>query len=151
MSLQSTIMKPKSNVWMYRIVLVCVLVVVAVFGTWYLQEQTTEQDGSKEIFFKSVDLSLSGTPSLNQPVELTCTVIATPFMGSNSSIKILLPDGFELVSGNLSWKGYIEKNNTVQVKAIIKAVETGNWMIGAWAGPSWNEKYDRANLYVSVS
>lgn len=104
-----------------------------------------------EVFFERVDLSISGTPLLNKPIELACIVTATPHVGSDSSIQILLPDGFELISGDLSWQGYIAKEQTVELKAIVRVIETGDWLIGAWAGPSWNPEYDRANLYVSVT
>jgi len=96
------------------------------------QEKTT----SYPRVFEELNLSIQGTPLLDQPVELTCFVKTTPYMGMNTSIEIILPEGFEFVSGNLSWSGYIAKNDTAQVKATIKAVKTGNWIIGAWAGPS---------------
>ena len=46
------------------------------------------------------------------------------------SVSIDLPEAFELVSGNLSWVGDIAIGNKVEViKAVVKAVKTGNWTI----------------------
>jgi hypothetical protein len=50
----------------------------------------------------------------------------------------------------LSWEGYVGPNAIKEIRVNIRAVEKGDWVIGAWAGPILNVKFDRANLYVSV-
>ncbi len=43
-----------------------------------------------------------------------------------------LPEGFELVSGNLSWYGPAETTE-VNLKATIRAVKDGEWELAGWA------------------
>jgi len=73
--------------------------------------------------------SLSNAPALNETAELTCVINARTAI-RNMSVEINLPEGLELVSGNLSWHGNISYGDEVEVtKAVIKAVEIGNWTI----------------------
>jgi hypothetical protein len=100
-----------------------------------------------------VDLSISNAPALNETAELTCT-IASVFDAPNTTAQITLPDGFELVSGDLSWQGDIAPNGQESFNFSIRTVETGNWTIEADAGyfPDENSWYgDTDRLYVSVS
>jgi len=77
----------------------------------------------------------------------------------NISIEIRLPEGFELVSGELSWFGDISSGDELEViRATVRAVKTGNWTIesrcainpekqcGISVVPGWHPA-----IYVSVS
>lgn len=90
---------------------------------------------------------------MNQPVEITATVIP-PLNVSDSTVEILLPEGFELVSGNLKWQGYLKENEAVQIEGTIKAVKTGTWAIQFLATanpPTGFNALETKFLYVSVS
>jgi len=101
-------------------------------------------------FPQKISLSISNLPALNQTAILTCKILSKEEV-SNTTIKIDLPEGFELVSGNLTWK---DSDGNVTVKA----VKTGNWTITASANhyvftdegvlrPSWGSE---ARIYVAV-
>ncbi len=80
----------------------------------------------------NLDLSISGKPSLNQIVVVTLT--ATPKVEApNSTLEILVPKGFVVVSGDIFWKGTIDKGATISLSAQIKPVKTGHWTIEATA------------------
>jgi hypothetical protein len=100
-----------------------------------------------------VDLSISNAPALNETAEITCTITSV-FDAPNTSAQIILPDGFELVSGELSWQGDIAPNGQESFKFTIKSVKTGNWTIKAKAGYLFGEDGWYGNLdylYISVS
>ncbi len=124
----------------------------------------SDQEGVDH-FFKNVELSFSDEPVLGREVTLTLSVTA-PEMNEESwksvlsqdgtyperyYTEIILPEGFELVEGNLSSESYTSPGETEEFSVEVRAIEEGNWQIGAWAGPAANRKFDRDNLYVSVS
>ena len=90
--------------------------------------------GIEQIFQK--ELVLFESPSLNKPVGISFTVQAeiAPKRPVNGTVRILLPEGFELVEGNLSWKGEMKRGEIITLNATIKAVKTGEWTIQAVAG-----------------
>lgn len=81
-----------------------------------------------------VNLSISEPPALNETAELTLSVTTVRDV-SNISVKIMLPEGLEILSGDLLWQGKLAKNQKKSVHANVKAVKTGNWtIIGAATG-----------------
>ena len=128
------------------------LAVVAILGSLVLlghQQKKPLEEGSTfneyPKFLEEFNLSVQGTPLINKPVELTCRVKQTPYVSRNISIEVILPEGFKLVSGNLSWHGYLAGNDIVEVKSIIEAIKIGNWTITAKTSP-----FQATNLYISV-
>jgi len=120
---------------------------IALYGP---QKTPLEQDIAMESmeyprFFKEFNLSIEGETLLYQPVELICRVTQTPYASGNISIEVILPEGFELISGNLSWHGYLAANKTIEVKSIIRAIKVGNWTITAKTRP-----FQATNLYIHV-
>ena len=101
--------------------------------------------------FKPFELNFSEPPEFNKPVELTMNVVEGGFPFPNATIKIYLPDGFELVSGDLEWQGDLTKDVPVQLKAVVKPVKTGDWVIEAQIIDRGEGKRVRTALYVSVS
>lgn len=55
-----------------------------------------------------VKMDLDGVPALNRPVNLRVT-IASLMDVKNATFRIFLPEGFELVSGDLVWHGDLQK------------------------------------------
>ena len=101
--------------------------------------------------FKPFELNFSEPPEFNKPVELTMNVVEGGFPFPNATIKIYLPDGFELVSGDLEWQGDLTKDVPVQLKAVVKPVKTGDWVIEGQIIDIGEGKRIRTTLYVSVS
>jgi hypothetical protein len=99
----------------------------------------------------SVELSIVGVPSLNQPVELTLAI--TPAVDApNTTAQIILPEEFILIEGHSTWEGDIDKDDTFTLTATIKAVEEGDTIIQAHVlsgEPSYRFGKDDT-LFISV-
>jgi len=71
-----------------------------------------------------------GAPPLNQTAELTCTIITHRLTMKDMNLEIVLPDGLELINGQLSWTGVPPVDGSIQIiNAEVKSVELGNWII----------------------
>jgi len=99
-------------------------------------------------FGTTAEILLSHVPKLNEETQLTFTVGVMPQVNrtfEDLSAQVILPDGFTLINGDLSWQGDLEPGETVQITSTIKAVQTGELTIGA----SVKGAFDY--LYVTVS
>lgn len=100
-----------------------------------------------------VMLSLSELPLLGKPVEVTATFSIREQLNRdlpNSAIEIILPDGFEFVSGDLKQIVDIMRGTDIRLKATIKSVKTGKWEISARA-LSTRGQGGGAVLYTTIS
>jgi hypothetical protein len=99
-----------------------------------------------------VELSLSPVPRLNEVGELRC-VVTSVFKASDVRVEVKLPDGFALVSGDLTWQGDLTADGKVEVIANIKTVKLGSWVIEGEAGYSFTGGMylDRDRLYITVT
>ncbi|MBI2836275.1 MAG: hypothetical protein HYX85_01090 [Chloroflexi bacterium] len=71
-----------------------------------------------------------GAPALNREARLIVTVSAREMRAKSMRANLRLPEGFELVSGNLSWMGDVAQGNKVDViTAIVRAVKEGSWTL----------------------
>ena len=102
----------------------------------------------------TVELSFpEGAPPLNQTRELRCTIKTLRIgIDPHVDINIQLPDGFELVSGELSWAGTVPEDSSIDVvSAVVKSIKVGNWTIDethnieVYSGPGGGR------IYVAVS
>jgi hypothetical protein len=109
-----------------KIILVLFAVLIAVILAGCVQEKAVPSAPIE------VCLAISNAPALNQTAELTCTITSRED-APDTTAQIKLPEGFELISGNLTWKGDLEKNSQKSFKATVKSVKTGNWAIEAIA------------------
>ena len=99
----------------------------------------------------SVEVSLTGVPSLNNPVQLEL-VAATSSDAPDAVIRLLLPEQFELVSGQLSWEGHIHVDDTIRLQATVRATEEGQYVIkGSGRAVASYRFGDNDFLYVTVS
>ncbi|MFH1181720.1 MAG: hypothetical protein V1702_02060 [Candidatus Woesearchaeota archaeon] len=98
---------------------VALILIIAIAGCSPIQPRQTEKWSPME-----ATLSLSGKPLLNTPVTLTLNFKSLA-NGSNTSAKIELPEGFELVSGNLEWHGNLSKNEERKIEAVVKSTKVG--------------------------
>ena len=96
----------------------------------------------------TAELSLSHAPKLGEEAQLTFIVSVMPQLNrtfKDLSAQVVLPEGFTLVSGDLSWQGDLEPGQAVQITSTIKATKTGNWSIGG----SIKGAFDYLYVYVS--
>lgn len=80
-------------------------------------------------------MSFSTPPILNQPVQLFYKLVPQedfdweslgPPGSLSVRLSIQLPSRFELVEGPLEWQGVVNKGDTIEMKATVKAIEKGN-------------------------
>ncbi len=86
-----------------------------------------------------VKLSFSEPPVLGKPVQFTATFnLSKDYVRDVPDVdaSIILSEGFERVDGSLEWKGDIVRGQTYPIKATIKSVKTGTWLI---SGEAWSE------------
>jgi hypothetical protein len=76
-----------------------------------------------------------GAPLLNKQAELLCTVDTdheTDISGMSLRVSVDLPEGLQLVSGNLSWEGQVvayPNGSFPTVRAIVRSDKKGKWQI----------------------
>ncbi|MDI6916316.1 MAG: Ig-like domain-containing protein [Thermoplasmatales archaeon] len=100
----------------------------------------------------SINLSISNAPHINQTANIICTLFSHTVI-PNTNAQILLPEGFALVDGNLSWQGNLTPEDKVELNATIKSVENGNWAIEAYMQydtPNGSIIGGRDYLYLTV-
>lgn len=101
----------------------------------------------------TVQLILSKIPELNERVDLTF-VIQSIEDAPGTKASILLPEGAELIEGELDWEGDLVANTPLELKASIRFTSLGNKTIEAKAlsqlenGDIWG---DAAYLYLSFT
>ncbi|UCH51916.1 MAG: hypothetical protein JSV54_04005, partial [Chloroflexota bacterium] len=113
----------------------------------------------------AVELSLSNAPKLGYSAELIF-VMTSRKPTDNLTIEVTLPEGIERVSGDLYWHGDIPEGGTrnednwdekiehkVVLRAVIKAVKSGDWVIQARASyyPYGYLHNEADNLYLQVT
>ncbi len=100
-----------------------------------------------------VELYFNGTVQKNNPVNLTMNAKAWSDL-PNTTLTIILPEGFELVSGNLSKRVNISKHESSSLIVTVKAIKTGNWTIhGRAQSIQYNGRYVTGNgksLHIQV-
>jgi hypothetical protein len=105
----------------------------------------------------AVALSISGSPVLNQIVEITADitfnitgVVGAPPILLTSQIR--LPDSFELVKGELIKSFNLSNGETIKHKISVRVVNAGNWTITANAQSfePYGEVGGIDGLYISV-
>ena len=126
-----------------------------------------------------VELSISNAPALNETAELTC-VVTSVRDAKNSTVRIELPEGFILVSGDFTWAGdiivpeeeklkhprppsdcsgpecnrlwreYEYPKGRVEFSAVVKAVKVGHWNISARARGEGIPGGGIDRIYISV-
>lgn len=92
-----------------------------------------------EVFFPH------GAPKLNDTADLKC-VLNCSDIWDNLTVKLVLPEGFVQVGGDLPWAGNMPEEGSIGVKttnatsggsrmftAFVKAVKVGDWTLGAVA------------------
>ena len=71
-----------------------------------------------------------GAPPLNHDARLVSEVRTRSMRAKNIRVEIILPEAFEVVSGNLSAEGDVDEGKKVEfISAVVRAVKKGSWAI----------------------
>lgn len=104
--------------------------VIAVFILLFggcLHNKDKSQDYHLEDYYRG-DFAVTGEPKLNQEVKITFTIHPV-LEAPNTTIKIDLPEGIELVQGDLTWEGDVNPDEIVSVIITVKPVREGQFEI----------------------
>ena len=112
------------------------------------QDKGAETAVALEDYFRG-DFSVTGEPVLNQDVEIVFTV--NPVLKApNTEIRFYLPEGIELVQGDLTWKGDIKKDELVQIKITVKPIQEGQWIMHSYVESVFSSKRKEHYTYYLV-
>ncbi len=75
------------------------------------------------------ELKISGKPSLNQNFKLIYKIVSRREATNDVHVKIELSKNIEIVSGNLEWKGSLEKDIPKEIEVELKVVKIGQYEI----------------------
>jgi len=97
-------------------------------------------------------LSLSDKPVLNTPVTLTLS-FKSATDAPNTNAKIELPDGFELVSGDLNWQGDLSADKEQKIEVIFKSTKVGYYQLKGSAISTQGSSYfgDNDNINIEIT
>lgn len=110
-----------------------------------------------------INKGISGTPA-SSPVDLVLTInqfsddktseitakigkregYSNPVNWNDVKAEIILPEGLELLEGNLNWQGSIVGDDVKEFTIKVKAVKDGEWIVKANA----NYTIDKDNYWV---
>jgi hypothetical protein len=102
----------------------------------------------------NAQLSFSEPPILGKTVQVTATFnLEIDYQDApNITARIILPEGFEKIDGDLEWQGDFIRGNTYTLSARIKAIKTGTWKIAAQASSGKSDGMGGyRELWVKVS
>ena len=116
-------------------------------NNWYDPAQTRVISSAQNNEMIESDLFFSSLPKLNEEITLTYTLTPQIDLADSQKTQVIInypSKGFEIINvefppwteiyedeGQLTWKGSIEGNQTVQIKAVVRAISTGNGFIYA--------------------
>jgi subtilisin-like proprotein convertase family protein len=99
------------------------------------------------------DLSISNTPLLNQTFNLTLAL--NPVMDVSVNTKIKIPNGVNVISGELDWNGVIKGNDLVSRSLLLKAVKAGYYEFTVTTKGKTSEgdniRQEHSSIFISVS
>jgi hypothetical protein len=111
---------------------------------------------SAETLPMKANLYFSEIPSLNKPVQLSAKFVSNSAeftqIVHDVTYRIILPEGFEIVNGDIESISDFDPNSSYSMKVTVKAVKTGNWDIEARADYNFTGGHLGGNghLYVSI-
>jgi len=66
---------------------------------------------------------------------------------TTTKVRIFLPEGIELVQGDLQWQGDIQQDEVVQVKMIVKPVKEGQLQIDTYVEGLLDGEHKKGRIY----
>ena len=127
-----------------RLVLIVTLAGVLCTGC-IQQKEVSETTVAYEDYFRG-DFAVTGEPILNQEVEIVFS-INPPVDSLNTEIEIFLPEGIELVQGDVYWEGDIQRDEVVGITIRVKPVQEGQWIIHIYVKGMLDGKYEKDRVY----
>ena len=101
-----------------------------------------------------LELYISDAPVLGKTANVT--VIINPNFENKYNktydivANITLPRGFELVSGDTTWKGALEPQ--IEFSIVVRAIKTGNWTIEGFArNPPTGSYWEGAKGFIYIT
>jgi hypothetical protein len=80
-----------------------------------------------------VRASITPEPLVGEAVTWHIEIYSTGPEFPNTTLRVELPEGVELVSGDADWQGTIPAGGTVAVDLVIRVTTPGEWKVHAWA------------------
>ena len=135
--------------WVKRVdILVVVLLIFGACAGCIHQEEGSETATAMEDYFRG-DFITTGEPILNQEVEILFSI--TPVLEApNTSITVYLPEGIELVHGDIHWEGDIQKDEVVQITFTVKPVQEGQLILWSYVESVFSSKHKEHYTYYLV-
>jgi hypothetical protein len=136
--------------WVKRVdaVLVFALLVLGACAGCIHQEEGSEPASAMEDYFRG-DFTTTGEPILNQEVEILFSmkpVLEAP----NTTITVYLPEGIELVHGDIHWEGNILKDEVVQITFTVKPIQEGQLVLWSYVESVFSSKRTEHYTYYLV-
>jgi hypothetical protein len=102
----------------------------------------TENDEINQTFDNKplkIMATLSPEPIVGQDVSWHIELLSGQSELPNTKLEIVLPDGVELVSGNLKWNGDIPADGKALIDLVIRVTQPGEWKISAFASVAFSK------------
>jgi hypothetical protein len=80
----------------------------------------------------NVDLFSNGEFTLTSTVEVTC-IVESFTDAVNTTVQILVPEEFEIIEGNQSWTGDLERNQIIELILRVNPLQYGEYVVEASA------------------
>jgi len=129
----------------FNTILIFASVFLLTISVGCVKQQEGTETLSLEDYFRG-DYLVTGEPILNQEVEILFSV--KPMTDSTTTkVRIFLPEGIELIQGNLQWQGDIQQDEVVQVKIIVKPVKEGQLQIDTYVEGLLDGEHKKGRTY----
>jgi hypothetical protein len=125
-----------------------VIILFSTIITGCIQQKEDTGTLALEDYFRGELVSL-GEPALDSVVELVLT-LNPPVDSLDTEVNFILPQGIELVEGDLPWKGDILRDQTVEVRIKVKPVREGQWVLESYVEGLLGGKYLKNFSYFLV-
>jgi hypothetical protein len=133
-------------------------IVVVGAARWAIQPELSEpmpvmDTGNPPVSPLTAKLLMSRAPALGETAALSLT-ITSAVEATNVTVKIVLPEGLQLVEGELEWHGSIAPGGRAQLTAIVRATLEGDCRIygearNYFSHNSWFGAND--SIFLSIS
>ncbi|MGC1120644.1 MAG: hypothetical protein WBA22_06080 [Candidatus Methanofastidiosia archaeon] len=128
-------------------ILMAIILFSTIMTVYFLQKEDTMVQ-HQEDYFRG-ELIAIGEPALDSVVELVLT-LNPPVDSLDTKVNFILPEGIELVEGDLPWKGDILRDQTVEVRIKVKPVREGQWVLESYVEGLLGGKYLKNFSYFLV-
>src|SRR3989344_3520501 len=135
------------------IILIVLLLLINLYLIYpnYLFDKTMTDNVAPSSPMK-MNLFISQPPVVGETAEIVAVIKWIPDIKPgmpNTFARIILPEGFELLKGNLEWEGKLQKEANFSV--IVKSVKVGNWTIeGIARNPPTGDTFSGGRDFIYI-